>query len=152
MKATKITSVLETTMGPIVVSTEYVPWWLAILTFGLFQKIICRVDGPAFIRYQELRRQWSKRFNLSFHEGVNLEKTAVFHTTYSRIRFWHKHMKEYAKVVGETLSDCHYTMQLFCELELAEQSHNTERARKIRQEINEHSKKQDRFWRRFLNQ
>lgn len=148
MKKIEFTSLLETTLGPIEVTTTVTPWWLATLSFGIFRKVACRVSGPAFERENELRQEWAVRFhhNLAMRR---LEKTGTFRTMAFRARFWHRHMVKYAKAIGEVLSDHHRIMQLFCSLQKAEENGNHKQALKIWKEIQRRDEEQCHNWRRL---
>ena len=75
---------------------------------------------------------------------IPLAKKQIFRTVTCRIKFWHKHMREYAKAMADILTDYHALMQLQCQLQEAEKSHDFERALHIRREIRKQEKKQDR--------
>ena len=144
MRDYRFDSLLETTFGPIEVSTFTVPWWFATLSFGLFRKIESRLGGPGLQREKILRREWTERFHLQNPPRDQLAKKQIFRTVTCRIKFWHKHMREYAKAMADILTDYHALMQLQCQLQEAEKSHDFERALHIRREIRKQEKKQDR--------
>lgn len=152
MKTIKLTSLLETTFGPIEVSTFTVPWWFTTLSFGLFRKIESHLSGPGLQREEVLRREWTERFHWQNPPHDKLAKTQIFCTVPCRIKFWHKHAREYAKAMAGILTGYHAMMQLHCQLQEAEESYDFERVLRIRREIREHKKRQDRKWQEFPDQ
>jgi hypothetical protein len=136
---------LETTLGQLEVTMKVVPWWFTVLTFGIFRKAVCTVDGPAYARYEELCQQWGKRFG-SVPVQRNLARQTTFRTVWLRVHFWHKHMKEYAKAMGECIQDHHQILQLYCRLDDALTSGDSEKVERIKQEIRREERRQDRRW------
>ncbi len=149
MKDIKFVSLFETTVGPLEVKTETVPWWLTVITLGLFRKVISRLGGPAYDRHEELNREWAQRFHSRPSTIRHDQKTRVFRTVVYRVRFWHRHMNEYAQAVASIISNHHQIMQLFCRLQEAEKSEDFEQAHKLRKEIRRHEEQENRYWQNF---
>ena len=154
MRKIRIRSLIETTMGPITVSTITEPWWLAIITFGLFRRVVCKVGGPALRREKELRRMWAQRFQYHPDNRIwdGLENTYVFYTVVFRVKFWHKHIKERVKGIGRILDDYYEIMRLICSLPEAEKNGDSSQMDEIHLRIRQYDIEQERAWKRLMRE
>lgn len=138
----KLITLVETTMGPLEVKTQTVPWVWTVLTLGLFRKAVCQVKGPARSRYYEIRMKAAKRFNHTppkrNEDWMGVIQTV--HTIFWRISFWHEHNVEYVQAQGGVMSGYHYGLQLHHNLYDALQSDDPGSALRVIEKMQTRSK------------